>query len=102
MVKKSRSDHHTRRPILTAEQRMACFDSFAAQQQAQALQITAAQRALWDAYVQTRKNGFANKGPSAGFQQNMDHIAADKRAEWRARYLEATAQWKQLLSTPAR
>lgn len=69
---------------------MARFDSFAAKQ-AQALQITTAQHALWDAYVQTKKDRFANKRPGADYQK-MGDMTADERAEWPARYLEAATQ----------
>lgn len=89
MGKKGHGTRHARRPTMTAEQRMARFDSMVAQQ-AQTLQITAAQRPQWDAYVQAKKNFFAAKQNMP--RQNMSQMAADERAELRARHLEAAAQ----------
>lgn len=90
MGKKHHGARQARRPAMTAEQRMARFDNLAAQQ-AQALQITAAQRPQWDAYVQAKKNFLAAKRPDMP-RQNMKQITADERSELRARHLEAAAQ----------
>lgn len=90
MGKQRHGARQARRSIMTAEQRMARFDSLAAQQ-AQALQITAAQRPQWDAYVQAKKSFFAARRPDMP-RQNMSSMAADERAELRARHLETAAQ----------
>ena len=82
-----------RRQPLTPEQRQARFDSAVAQQ-AQTLQITAAQRPQWDAYVQAKKSLFDNMGSQrdAMRRQDVDRLTADQRAELRAQHMETAAR----------
>ena len=75
---------------MTPEQHAARFDSIAAQQ-AQSLQITAAQRPLWDAYVQAKKNMFTAR-PTDAQRQDFARMTADERAEARVRHLEVATQ----------
>ena len=75
---------------MTPEQHAARFDSIAAQQ-AQSLQITAAQRHLWDAYVQAKKNMFTAR-PTDAQRQDFARMTADERAEARVRHLEVATQ----------
>ena len=75
---------------MTPEQHAARFDSIAAQQ-AQNLQITATQRALWDAYVQAKKNMFTAR-PTDAQRQDFARMTADERAEARVRHLEVATQ----------
>lgn len=83
-------NRQTRPQAMTPEQHLARFDSMAAQQ-AQTLKITAAQRPLWDAYVQTKKNMLSAKQQDMQ-RQDLAHMPADERAELRARHLETAAQ----------
>jgi hypothetical protein len=75
---------------MTPEQHAARFDSIAAQQ-AQNLQITATQRPLWDAYVQSKKNMFTAR-PTDAQRQDFARMTADERAEARVRHLEVATQ----------
>ena len=75
---------------MTPEQHAARFDSIATQQ-AQNLQITAAQRPLWDAYVQSKKNMFTAR-PTDAQRQDFARMTADERAEARVRHLEVATQ----------
>ena len=85
-------NRQARHQAMTPEQHMARFDSMATQQ-AQTLQITAAQRPLWDAYVQTKKNMLTAKQQDMQRQdQDFARMPADERAELRARHLETAAQ----------
>ena len=75
---------------MTPEQHAARFDSIAAQQ-AQNLQITATQRPLWDAYVQSKKNMFTAR-PTDAQRQDFARMTADERAEAHVRHLEVATQ----------
>ena len=88
-----------RRQPLTPEQRQARFDSVTAQQ-AQTLQITAAQRPQWDAYMQAQKSLFDNMGSQrdAMLRQDVDRMTADQHAELRAQHMEAAARHMRLIA----
>lgn len=100
MMKGSYGKRAMQRPAMTAEQRMARFDSMTAQQ-AQALQITAAQRPQWDAYVQAKKNFFAGKRQNMPSQE-FARMTADERADLRARHLETAAQHARQVASSTR
>ena len=82
-----------RRQPLTAEQRQAQMNNMVAQQ-AQALQITAAQRPQWDAYVQAKKNMFNAMSTRRNAMQGQDftRMTADQRTDLHARHMETMAQ----------
>ena len=82
-----------RRQPLTAEQLQARFDSVTTQQ-AQALQITAAQRPQWNAYVQAKKSMFNDMAARRNTVQGQDFasMTAEQRADLYARHMEAAAQ----------
>ncbi len=80
---------------MTPEQRQARFDEHIAQQ-AQALQITAAQRPQWDAYVGAKRQAMNEMGQMREeHMKNRDAFAKmtpDQRAEMHASRMEAMAK----------